>query len=129
MPGEPSTHLKINLFLDDTTLYCQSTQEIKVIREICKTYELASNSKFNWNKSEALAINAQTPNIPGFPIKWLQQGEKFRFLGLNIEHKYPINAETAWEELTTKYCEILQKTAWQLTMKGKITSNSRGLKG
>ena len=93
--------IKVLLYADDTSVILRSSKELKVLKEILSKYEIASGSKINRKKSEALAFNITPPSSDSLELKWIEPDTPIRFLGayigINLSNTGP------WTDILTKF--------------------------
>jgi exonuclease III len=123
LPGNPAPGRCLSsLYMDDTTLYLRDADDFNRVKPICQLYCLASNSLFNWTKSEGITFNMKTPPPdPLFPITWLKKGQAFKTLGAKLTNSFPIDLSVPWNNVITKFADTLKMGAWQFSLRGRVT--------
>ena len=109
---------KLNMFADDTQLFNKTETSILNTFKTLKSYEKASGSKINKNKTVVLYIGRWKNKNPEFNnISWTKGNVKT----LGIHHGYEIDNDKIWRDIIQKLKNCLQ--VWKtrdLTFGGKV---------
>lgn len=108
-PGSTqSPHLVVSASADDVNILIRKENDIIVLNECIKIYEVASSAKVNWEKSEAFLMGPWqgrvAPSLPG-GLRWDREGLKVLgvFLGSGAFKM------KNWEGAAEKVCARLSK--------------------
>jgi exonuclease III len=84
LAGCPSP-IQTSLYADDTTLFFSDPSELTAIKEVMKTYQMASNAKFNASKCQGAVINMPLPPPHlQLEMEWLLPNHHLIYLGIPI---------------------------------------------
>ncbi|KAI0818753.1 hypothetical protein BC629DRAFT_1579259 [Irpex lacteus] len=131
IPNAPKRKIT-SLFADDTTIFLSEHDEYNALESILDTWCLASQAKFNKDKTIAIPIGhanyrsgvietrALTPGTTPLPmdVALIPDGEATRQLGAWVGNK--TNAETPWTPILEKINMTLHRwNKYKPTLKGK----------
>ena len=108
------------MFADDSQYFLRNTASIEECLKLLATYEKASGTKINKQKTKLLPIGTwkdEPPDISHTQLRWSNTPVK----ALGIEHGHNINIQEMWDKKLIKIKSNLNKWSNRdLTYKGKI---------
>ena len=108
--------------MDDLQLHLSEPQELERVKTHARLFCRASNARFNWTKSEGILIHRPKPAPDQeFSIRWLDEGEEFRLLGLKLRNSYPMTYEDTWTDAVINFTKALKAAAWNFSARGRVT--------
>ena len=111
-----TNHVKISSFADDTQLFLNDIESMKICFSILEIYSKASGAKININKTKGLGLGTWKENPPDFNnIEWINS---IKALGIYFGHN--INYNEIMQKCLDKCKKKLEK--WKkrdLTLQGK----------
>ena len=110
------------LYADDMNLALSDKTDISKVIIILETFETATGSRINQEKTQGLMLNNPRLEHPFFEqIEWKNK-EGMEVLGILFFTKYSDTAESNWTILTSKMTTTLNSIRYRsLSLKGKIT--------
>ena len=122
IPGRPPTKNLSALYLDDTILFLNGSQDLQRVKPLCRLYCQASNASFNWAKSDGILVNLKRPPLdPQFNINWLNPGDQYKILGVKLCNSFPLDMDVPWKDIVQNFANTLKRGAWNFSLKGRVT--------
>jgi hypothetical protein len=111
---------KIVQFADDTCVYVQDIQSLKVVFYILEQFSKCAGLKANRDKTQAIGIGTSSNYRHDIGIKWPESSVKF--LGVEINNDYNKMVEENFNNKLNRIQELANMWCLRkMTLKGKVT--------